>query len=363
MNNNKNNIYEELIADNRFINWASGKDKSDCEYWNDWKKHHPEFQDEYEDAIKTVKLLQFQSPNISNSEIEYIWDKTNKRLSTVRKPQSSKNFLTWMMRVAAILFIPLIFTVIWLYQNNLSIRNNFAEVTGQLLQKTVTVNSPRGGLVNFELPDGSLVWLNSGSEINYPVYFDSDKREVTLNGQAYFEIKKRNAPFFVKNAGPMVKVYGTEFSVSAYNNEENVIVALAEGRVSLTVNNKEVFLKPGEISNFDKQERTLEIVETDVNQFIKWKDGVLIFRDATLATIVRTLERCYNASICIKDDYVANYKYNAILNGENFEQILDLLTLSAPIKYKYIKPEQKDDFTYTQARVIITKDTNRIVNH
>jgi ferric-dicitrate binding protein FerR (iron transport regulator) len=267
-----------------------------------------------------------------------------------------------MVRVAAVLVIPLFVAVIWLYQNNLSIRSDFVEVTNQLPQKTVTVNAPLGGLVNLQLPDGSTVWLDAGSKISYPVYFGSDKREVTLVGQAYFEIEKCNVPFFVKNAGPTVKVYGTEFSVSAYNNEENVIVALAEGKVSLNVNNKEILLKPGEISKFNKQARTFEIVETDINRFIKWKDGILIFRDATLSTIVRTLERRYNASIHIEDDVIANYKYNAILKGESFEQVLDLLTLSAPIKYTYIKPIQKEDFSYTQARVVVTKDNKRILN-
>ncbi|MCG6187644.1 FecR family protein [Maribellus maritimus] len=362
MNHFKNDIYEKLLADNRFINWASGKDKFDSEYWEDWKKRHPEFQLEFEDAIKTVQLLQFQSPDISNREIEYIWDKTDKRLNTLRRPLSSKIFLSWMSRVAAILVIPLIISVIWLYQNNLSIKNNFAELTNQLPQKTVTVSTPLGGLVNLQLPDGSKVWLDAGSEITYPAYFNSDKREVTLTGQAYFEIKKRNVPFYVKNAGPLIKVYGTAFSVSAYDNEENVIVALAEGKVSLDVNNKEIFMKPGEISKFNKQAHSFEILESDISQYVNWKDGVLIFRDATLATIARTLERHYNVSISIDDDDIANYKYNAILRGGGLEQMLDLLTLSAPIKYNYVKPKQKEDFSYTQACVIITKDTKRIVN-
>ena len=358
----KNNIYEELIADNRFIDWVQGKDKSDFEYWEEWENNHPEFQIELEEAIKTVQLLHFQQPNISNTEIAYIWNKTDKRLNKIREPLSSKVFFEWMVRVAAVLFIPLIIAVFLLYQNNLSIRNNFVEVPNPLPQKPVTVNAPLGGLVNLQLPDGSTVWLDAGSEISYPAYFDSDKREVTLVGQAYFKVEKCNAPFFVKNAGPTVKVYGTEFSVSAYNNEEDVIVALAEGKISLNVNNKEMLLKPGEVSKFNKQARTFEIVETDINRFIKWKEGVLIFRDATLSAIVRTLERHYNVSIYIEDDVIANYKYNAILKGESFEQVLDLLTLSAPIKYRYIKPKQKDDFSYTQARVIITKDDKRILN-
>ncbi|MCY1719391.1 DUF4974 domain-containing protein [Prolixibacteraceae bacterium Z1-6] len=362
MNRFKNNIYENLMSDSQFVNWASGRDKSGSGYWEKWRENHPDFQTELEEAIKTVQLLQFQPPNISNSEIEYIWDKTEKRLNTTKQYSSAKIILSWMVRAAAVLILPLIIAVIWLYQNNMSVKSEFAQVTKQLQQKTVTVNAPLGGQVNLQLPDGSNVCLDAGSEIKYPAYFTGDKREVTLEGQAYFEIKKDNTPFFVNNAGPQVKVYGTEFSVNAHNNEDNVIVALAEGKVSLKISNKEVFLKPGEISKYNKQKRILEIVETDIDRFIKWKDGVLIFRDATLATIVRTLERRYNVSIRIEDEDVADYKYNAILKGESFEQVLDFLTLSAPIKYRYIKPKQNDDFSYTQARVIIIKDTKRIVN-
>ncbi len=267
-----------------------------------------------------------------------------------------------MVRVAAILVIPLIIAVIWLYQDNLSIRNNFAEVSKQSAQKAVTINAPLGGMVNFQLPDGSRVWLDAGSEITYPAYFNSDKREVSLIGQAYFEIEKGDIPFFVNNTGPTVKVYGTEFNVSAFDNEDNVTVALVEGKVSLNVNNKEVFLKPGEISKFKKIAHSLEIVEANIDQYVKWKDGVLIFRDASLETIIRTLERRYNTSIHIENKDIANYKYNATLMGENINQVLNLLILSAPIKYRYIQPKQKEDFSYTKAQVFITKDDTRIMN-
>lgn len=362
MNHFNNHIFEELIADNRFMNWASDRNNPDAEYWENWVKTHPEFHTEFEEAVKTVQLIQFRPPGLSKAEIAYIWDKTQKRLNTKSYPLVTKSMLLWMSGVAAVLIISLFITVIWLYQNNLSVRKDFVQVTNQLQGKTVTVHAPLGGQVNVQLPDGSKVWLDAGSEINYPAFFNSDKREVTLTGQAFFEIQKEEIPFFVNNAGPQVKVYGTEFSINAYENEENIIVALTQGKISLMVNNREVFLKPGEISKFDKLKRTLEIVETDIDQFIKWKDGVLIFRDATLATIIRTFERRYNVSVLIEDEEIASYKYNAILKGESFEQVLDLLTLSAPIRYRYEKPKQNVDFSFTQARVIISKDQNRIVN-
>lgn len=357
----QHNIYEDLIADNGFINWASKKDKSNSSYWDEWKDNHPDCDAEFDEALKTVQLIRFNTPKVSKTEINYLWQKTQNKLPSDNSSSRIRQLVVWGSKIAAILIIPLIISVFWLYQKNSSIQTAYNQMALYNQENPVHVRAPKGGLVKLELPDGSKVWLNADSEIKYPASFIGNQREVTIIGEVFFEIEKSEAPFIVNNPGPQIKVYGTQFNVAAYANEPNVIVALAEGKISLNVNNDEVFLRPGEVSKFDKENRGLSISKTNIDQYISWREGKLIFRDATLGSITRTLERRYSANIQIVDDELATQKYNAIIQGETFEQILELLSRTAPIKCKYTKPKQNEDSSFSEAEVIITKDKNRIV--
>ncbi|RIH64897.1 DUF4974 domain-containing protein [Mariniphaga sediminis] len=354
-------IYENLIADNRFVHWASGRDNTEAGYWKDWRMNHPEWEAEFSEALKTVRLFRFETPKISDSEIHYFWQKTRRQINARNRGKQIGRFTLWAGRVAAVLLIPLLVTVVWLYLQNMSVKSDYEQIAQYNNSNPVTVKAPIGGIVDLKLPDGSKVWLNAGSELKYPASFSGAQREVSIVGEAFFDVEKADAPFVVNNLGPQVTVYGTQFNVNAYHNEEDVVVALAKGKVSLTVNNEEQFLEPGEISVFNKDKRTLTIKQMPIDQFVNWRSGELIFRDATLASIARTLERRYNARIKIVDATVANYTYNVIVRVETFEQILELLTLTAPIKYTYIKPEQNADSSYSQAEVIISKDKKRSI--
>lgn len=362
MSSFQNKIYEDLIADDAFVKWASKKDTTSSEYWENWTKERPDCKLEFYEALKTVGLLRFNAPKISNTEISYLWKKTNSKLEKVKPANRIRHIISWGTKIAAILVIPLILSVLWLYQKNSTIEAEYNKIAQYNQANPITLKAPLGGIVNFELPDGSIVWLNAGSEIQYPAVFGKETREVHILGEAYFEVEKADTPFLVNNPGPQVKVYGTQFNVNAYANEEEVIVALAEGKVSLKMNNEEVYLRPGEISKFHKIEHNLSITKTNIDQYVSWREGKLIFRDATLASIARTLERRYNVAIRITDTEIANNKYNAIIRGETFEQILELLTHTAPIKYKYTKAKQKADSSYTRTSVIISKDKNRTIS-
>lgn len=365
MNSFRKQKYEELITDKGFIRWATGRDHSNIGDWDNWPQRHPGYEAEFDEALKTARLLTFETPKVSDTEIHYQWEKTLNKLNNVdglNKKNIVRRLILWTGRGAAVLLVPLVVTVVWLYLQNTSVQTENEEMSAYFRSNPVTVKAPMGGMVNLQLPDGTKVWLNAGSEIKYPASFSGSQRVVSMEGEAFFEVEKADVPFVVNNPGPQVRVYGTQFNVNAYNNEENVIVALAEGKVSLKVNHTEQILKPGEISVFNKEKHSLTIKQASIVPFTSWRAGKLIFRDATLTSIVKTLERRYNASIQIADPAVAHYTYNAIVQGETFEQVLDLLALSAPIKYKYIRPKQKEDSSFSKAQVIITKDKTRIIN-
>ncbi|NOY95335.1 MAG: FecR family protein [Chlorobi bacterium] len=355
-------IYEQLISDNQFVEWASGKNNTRQKYWAGWKKEHPDFTVEFEEACKTVTIIEFNPPKISRAEVTYLWSKTKKNLCKPRKNSPVREIISWYGKIAGVLIIPLIILSVWLFQNNQTVKSDINNIIENNINKLITVKAPVGGRLNFELPDGSKVWLNAGTVFEYPAYFNSNSREVNLLGEAVFEIKKSNTPFIVHNPGPDIKVYGTIFSVNSYNDQENIIVALVSGKISLDVNHKEVFLSPGEVSMFNKQKRELTITRKNTEQYTCWREGRFMFRDTPLKEILATLQRQYNVTISLSNPKLANYKYNAAFEQESLDQILYMLSLSAPIKYTFNKPKRNKDGSFTKAKVTIYEDKNRIIN-
>ncbi len=197
---------------------------------------------------------------------------------------------------------------------------------------TQNISTPYGGKTQFILPDGSTVWLNSGSSFNYPSRFDGD-RIVELSGEAYFKVEKQKEPFRVKTKYGEVEVLGTEFNVKAYDNE-TFLTTLEKGSVVFTNKfGKQAKLEPGMQVVFDSVDFRMRRVETKL--YTSWKDGKLIFRDEPLKNIITQLERWYNVEIVLQDDRIKNLKYNGTIEMESFSEVLELIKVTTPIKYSF----------------------------
>src|SRR5690606_2674466 len=144
----------------------------------------------------------------------------------------------------------------------------------------LTIATPRGGHYQVTLPDGTKVWLNAATTLKYPSHFSDQNRVVYLDGEAYFSVKrnlKRGAAskFQVITAQQKVEVYGTEFNISAYDNEPDERTTLVTGSVSVANSNSEqvYMLNPGDQSVVAGTRTSIAPVE--VNNFVAWKEGVL----------------------------------------------------------------------------------------
>ena len=358
MNRFDDNIFQSLISDTNFIRWAKGKSVPHPEKWEEWTMVHPDNSREFEEARKLVQSFSFQAPKISKEEIRYQWNETSGRMHGLSTTKIRKLYST-IIRVAAVLFIPLLMYTAWVYFGKHELETKYSDLLEYRSKQDITVVSPTGARTLVNLPDGTKVWLNSESSITYPSVFHGDVRMVHLEGEAFFKVTKSHTPFEVENLGPRVKVYGTEFNVNSYNDENMVTVALVEGKVALKVNNQEQFLAPGQVSYFNKDKQTLAIRNEDVTPFVCWREGKMIFRDTPLSSILRTLQRQYNVEIDLADSTLGAYKYNATLENENLDQILELLELSAPVKCNYTKGGLKSDGSYSRGRVVISKDKKR----
>lgn len=268
-----------------------------------------------ESWLQTVKSKPAVDPNrqLLDSIHHQIALKEKKQTPVIRIYKS-------LLAVAAVLIIGMVIGSL-LYVKTLT-----PEITTQ------SISTPYGGKTNFILPDGSSVWLNSGSTCSYPSRFDGE-RVVELSGEAYFNVEKQKEPFKIKTIYGEVEVFGTEFNVKAYENE-TFLTTLEGGSVVFTNKfGKQAKLEPGMQVIFDAENFKLRRVETEL--YTSWKDGQLIFREEPLQNIITQLERWYNVEIVLQDERIKNLKFNGTIEMESFSEVLELIKVTTPIKYSF----------------------------
>lgn len=163
---------------------------------------------------------------------------------------------------------------------------------------------PRGGEFFLTLSDGTEVWLNADSELEYPVNFVADERAVKLRGEAYFKVKKDTTkPFRVTSGEYRLQVYGTEFNMNTYHQEE-IQVVLVQGAVGFRANlsTPELRLKPNQLGVANELTGKTEIKEVDVYPYIAWKNQDVVFMNERLESIMEKIERWYDVNVFFQND-------------------------------------------------------------
>ena len=211
--------------------------------------------------------------------------------------------------------------------------NNTQQVQNEGTQYN-TLIVPYGRRAHITLEDGTVAWLNAGSRMVYPVAFDGLKREVFLEGEAYFDVsQKAGVPFFVYTNNLRTTVLGTGFNVSAYADDTEQSVVLVTGNVKVKANssNNEQLLSPGEKAGFAGGQLNKETVNT--LEYTSWKDGKLQFEHAPLNYIVKRLGRYFNIRIILQASEQATFSGDLDL-ADNVETVLDAVSASTGLTYK-----------------------------
>jgi ferric-dicitrate binding protein FerR (iron transport regulator) len=206
--------------------------------------------------------------------------------------------------------------------------------------RMITADTKIGEIKIINLPDGSKAWLNAQSSISYPEHFNKKLREVTIDGEVYFEVEHdKEHPFIVHSTLVNVKVLGTSFMLSNYANEPIIYTYLAKGRVDLELKKSEKVVKlvPGDEVFYDKQ--TSVVTKGTNSGFVDdaWRFGKISFYNESLYEIARKLERKFGKEIRIQDEEVGNMKYTADFDSENLEQILKFFSKVSGITYRKTK--------------------------
>lgn len=198
---------------------------------------------------------------------------------------------------------------------------------------------PRGGEFHISLSDGTQVWLNSESQLKYPVNFlKGEIRKVELvYGEAYFDVSAsalhNGSKFQVINNGQVVEVLGTEFNIKAYKEESNIYTTLVEGKVAVSYNGSQEYLIPNQQANYDRLSKSLNITNVEVYEEIAWKDGVFVFSDETLKEMLTTLSRWYNIEIEFENRKAENFMFSGVLKREdNINKLLSKIEKAGNIK-------------------------------
>lgn len=211
-----------------------------------------------------------------------------------------------------------------------------------LLEKnsqSLVVSTKLGERAQVQLPDGSTVWLNACSKLEYRKSFFSPKRKTQLSGEAYFDVAhNRLFPFIVTNDGSEIKVLGTKFNVRCNEDENHITTSLMEGSIQFSDVNVEssVKLKPNERLFFDKKTHQFKIDEIISKEDVTaWISGKLLFENNSLEEIARSLEKHYNVHITFDDDNAKNIRFTAEFEmADNIYQIFSILELTNTFTYQ-----------------------------
>lgn len=210
------------------------------------------------------------------------------------------------------------------------------------------------------LPDGSKVWLNSGSYLKYPQKFISDTRTVELDGEAYFSVQKDRSKRFIVNTPFDLKaeVLGTEFNIEAYKGSNQVTTSLISGSVKLSFRNKEnneesFIMKPEDEVAYNIKTRGIKTNTSYLPTQIAWKDGLVIFRNTSFEEALKILSKRFNTDFIVKNDLLYENSFTGTFSGQHLTLILEHFRLSSGIQYKFIDPEINPDRNKISEKTIV----------
>jgi len=263
---------------------------------------------------------------------------TEKSLATICRKINDSNkhtkttWVTWLQRIAAIFFIPLLIT--FGIQN---LKKRPVEVA-----QMIEVKTNPGITTTIDLPDGSKVYLNSESKLSYPSFFDEDKRMVKLQGEAFFEVEKDQSRGFMISTSheTLIEVLGTSFNVEAFEEEAFVSTTLIEGRVRFEyMKNRKptsVMMKPGQKLTYDSSSSQVKLTETSGETETAWKDNKIVFIATPLPDALRMLEKRFNVAFTLSNDLLRTEAFTGSFTHQRLERILEVFRISSNIKWRYL---------------------------
>ncbi len=329
--------FEDYIMDESFREFVEGTKKESVDYWSQWLSEHPDKTKEIQQASEVLLTL------INHKKQEVKIDKHNalhnllRNIDQLNIRNNPNRYFAMAARIAAIIVLAIGLSYTWqIFQcNKNSANQHFAynEIIVPVGEKSQVI-----------LPDGTHVWINSGSKIKYEIGFGQDTREVIMEGEAYFDVTKNSKTFTVNTHDARIKVMGTAFNVKSYPEDKKTQTTVVRGLVR--VESKEKGIKPvligpeqmaviREAENSAPVVRSLSVLnKVNTSVITSWKDQFLVFADETFEDLAIKMERWYNTEIIIEDQALKKERYTGkFVNNETIYQVLEAIKVTTPIEY------------------------------
>lgn len=245
-------------------------------------------------------------------------------------PGKWRNYISYVRYGAAVLLLLVVCSVFFYWEG----RTNYKKAMNE-----VVVEVPIGSRSKMFLPDGTMAWLNAGSRMVYSQGFGVDDRNISLEGEGYFEVvKNKKLPFVVRSKDLQVRVVGTKFNFRDYPSDEEVVVTLEEGKIclnNLLRKSKETSLSPNERVRLDKKSGRMIVENVTAANALQWTQGYLFFDEELLPDIVKKLERSYNVQITVADKSLESVRFygNFVRQEQSIKDVLDVLSSTGNIRY------------------------------
>lgn len=277
-------------------------------------------------SLKNAWALSADGANLPESRIEKAYLMQQAKINDRNPVQFRKLFP--FMRYAAVLLIA--------FAGGILFSQRSAEKTG-----LTEIIVPPGQVAEMNLPDGSHVWINSDTHLSFLNGFQDEKREVTLKGEAYFQVKKAKNPFIVSTEYGNVTALGTSFNVYAYCNSK-FQATLVEGIIKYSNNKdqREVLLSAGQ-QVVHSAAGSVDVRKVKTELFTSWRDGVLIFRKEPLHEVIKRLERHFAVKIELQDSVLEDIRFTGNIEGENLMDVMEYINKTKPIQYAYDNKQKK----------------------
>ena len=276
-------------------------------------------------TFNSVKEGWWKNNNINSDQgiTDFGRIRLHKRINEKLQLQHTKRYLKLYKYTAVILLVLSLSSSIFLYQNYFNVE-----------LQTTEIHTDFGQISSMTLPDGTRVWINSGTKLSFNNQYGINNRDIKVNGEAFFSVTKDKLnPFVVDMGAIKVEVTGTQFGVSNYNDLDKMNVVLEEGSVNIhSANNKLLTrLKPDELAYFSKKGKTIEKISVNPENYTSWKDGLINIFELPLEQLVLKLEKRFNQKFEV-DPPVKDFPYTFSIEGESLAEILHLIERISPVK-------------------------------
>lgn len=379
--------FQDFIDSQFFIDWVKNPTKESDQYWQQYIADHLSEKEYIDQAKYLIERFQKEKREPSDEDIKKVWLNISSRM--VNPPQKIRSINNiWWAAASIILIVGLSATMLFRIAN----RNSSVDYTsmakmesegnevklilsdnsekrfaskdpsikynkqGNILVDSFTLSNnnsagvtdkkelfnqlvvPKGKRSSLTFSDGTKLYLNSGSQVIYPVAFNKKSREIYIRGEAYMEVAhNKDWPFIVKTDNLDIKVLGTEFNIKSYPDESNSTVVLVKGSVQAIVNSQKVLMKENELFTLDKATKNISLGVINVLEYVSWKDGWLYCTNERIDNIAKKLSRYYDINIRFNDNKVKDMTLTGKLDLKTeYKEIFNVISFIAPVNYKVV---------------------------